>query len=205
MGDLFDFGRFGERARGARRNWHGADRAQAILRQARRDRPGAGSRWTLAILCGVALGLGVPIATGDRTDDPASLPRGAPAAAGVSDRLSARFGLCHSGGGIDCVVDGDTFWFQGERIRIADIDTPETHPSRCAAEADLGARATARLRGLLNAGAFSLESIDRDTDRYGRKLRVVTRNGDSLGETLVSEGLARRYQGGRRAGWCGDA
>lgn len=114
---------------------------------------------------------------------------------------SITFGLCHSGGGTNCVVDGDTFWMAGEKIRIADIDTPETHPPRCAEEARLGAAATVRLQVLLNAGPVTLESIDRDTDRYGRKLRVVTRGGQSLGGVLVDEGLARWYGGGRRS-WC---
>ncbi len=112
-----------------------------------------------------------------------------------------RFTLCHSGGGGNCVVDGDTFWLRGEKIRIADIDTPETHPPRCAAEAAKGAAATRRLQALLNAGPFDLAAIDRDTDRYGRKLRIVTRDGASIGGTLVDEGLARWYGGGRQA-WC---
>ena len=121
------------------------------------------------------------------------------ATTGVSAR---KFGKCHSGGGLNCVVDGDTFWIDGEKIRIADIDTPETHPARCAEEARLGNAATDRLQVLLNAGAFELQPINRDTDRYGRKLRIVVRNGQSLGGVLVSEGLARNYEGGRRDGWC---
>ncbi|WP_240700159.1 thermonuclease family protein [Sphingomonas gei] len=116
--------------------------------------------------------------------------------------LPARaFGLCHSGGGRDCVVDGDTFWIDGEKIRIADIDTPETHPPRCALEAELGAQATRRLRALLSAGPITLAMADRDTDRYGRKLRVVLRGGESLGGMLVAEGLARPWEGRRRP-WC---
>ena len=117
------------------------------------------------------------------------------------DALSARFDFCHSGGGRDCVVDGDTFWFAGEKYRVADIDTPETHPARCAEEAALGEAATGRLRDWLNAGSFSLESAGRDTDRYGRKLRIVTRGGTSVGSALVAEGLARPWEGARRP-WC---
>jgi micrococcal nuclease len=113
-----------------------------------------------------------------------------------------RFSLCHSGGGSNCVVDGDTFWSDGQKIRIADIDTPETHPARCAAEAELGSRATMRLQELLNAGPFTLTSVNRDSDKYGRKLRIVERGGSSVGEQLVSEGLARPYGGGYREGWC---
>ncbi len=100
------------------------------------------------------------------------------------------------------VVDGDTFWIGGDKIRIADIDTPETHPPRCAYEAELGAKATRRLAVLLDQGPFALEPIGgRDLDRYGRKLRIVTRNGRSLGDILVAEGLARTWTG-RREPWC---
>jgi endonuclease YncB( thermonuclease family) len=121
--------------------------------------------------------------------------------AGTGDAVRATFGLCHRGGGTNCVVDGDTIWIGGEKVRIADIDAPETHPPRCAEEARLGEAATVRLQALLNAGPVTLASIDRDTDRYGRKLRVVMRGGVSLGDALVREGLARPYGGGRRP-WC---
>lgn len=121
----------------------------------------------------------------------------------VTETQTGRFDLCENGGGQDCVVDGDTFWLKGHKLRIADIDTPETHPPRCAREAALGERATLRLRQLLNAGPFALSTIDRDTDRYGRRLRIVLRDGQSIGDTLVAEGLARPYAGGHRDGWCG--
>lgn len=101
-----------------------------------------------------------------------------------------------------CVVDGDTFWLEGDKIRIADIDTPEISEPKCDAEYQLGMKATYRLRDLLNDGAFEVRTIgDRDSDRYGRKLRVVVRNGQSLGDQLVSEGLARTWSG-RREPWC---
>lgn len=117
------------------------------------------------------------------------------------DRYTARFGLCDGGGGTDCVVDGDTFRFAGEKYRIADIDTPETHPARCAKEAALGDAATRRLRVWLNDGAFDLTMSGRGTDRFGRKLRIVTRGGASVGDVLIGEGLARRW-GGARWPWC---
>ena len=40
------------------------------------------------------------------------------------------FTHCHTGGGSNCVVDGDTIWMDGIKIRVADIDAPETHPPR---------------------------------------------------------------------------
>lgn len=111
------------------------------------------------------------------------------------------FSRCHVGGGYNCVVDGDTIWLRGEKIRIADIDTPETHDYGCQSEKDLGDRATVRLEELLEAGTITLQPIDRDEDQYGRKLRIVLVNGESVGSALVGEGLARWYEGGRRS-WC---
>ena len=98
------------------------------------------------------------------------------------------------------VIDGDTFHYGGEKIRIADIDTPEIR-GRCAYETALAARATARMEALLDEGPFELHAAGRDEDRYGRKLRIVTRGGRSLGDQLVAEGLARTWTG-RREPWC---
>ena len=101
-----------------------------------------------------------------------------------------------------CVVDGDTFWLDGEKYRIADIDTPEISQPRCEYEKQLGERATERLIELLNAGPIGLRTIgDRDKDQFGRKLRVVVRDGKSLGDQLVAEGLARTWTGSREP-WC---
>jgi endonuclease YncB( thermonuclease family) len=98
------------------------------------------------------------------------------------------------------VIDGDTFDYAGERIRIADIDTPEVR-GRCPEERAQAALATRRLRALLAAGPFELVRSGRDEDRYGRKLRVVVRDGRSVGDMLVAEGLARTWTG-RREPWC---
>jgi endonuclease YncB( thermonuclease family) len=105
---------------------------------------------------------------------------------------------------VTCVVDGDTFWLRGTKIRIADIDTPEVSQPRCPQERALGQRATERMRQLLNAGRFGLAvpADGRTRDRYGRELRIVTRGGQSLGAVLVREGLAARW-GGTRKAWCG--
>jgi endonuclease YncB( thermonuclease family) len=131
-------------------------------------------------------------------------PLASGAAAGVvgtADRHAARFAICGGGPRIDCVVDGDTFWFHGEKIRVADINTPEVSAPQCAREAALGAQATGRLQALLNAGPFTLERVERDRDRYGRLLRTVTRGGESLGLVLVREGLAEVWRGSRSS-WC---
>jgi micrococcal nuclease len=103
---------------------------------------------------------------------------------------------------VNCVVDGDTFWRNSIKIRVADIDAPEIGTPGCASEKSLGDRATRRLLELVNAGPFEMQSWSgRDEDKYGRKLRVLVRNGHSLGGILVSEGLARTWTG-KRQPWC---
>ncbi|MXO97724.1 thermonuclease family protein [Altererythrobacter xixiisoli] len=129
------------------------------------------------------------------------IPDSAPEMAPSADSEQASFVRCSRSPRIDCIVDGDTFWYQGDKIRIADINTPETGRPGCAAEAELGARATARLQELLNQGPFTLETSGRDRDRYDRLLRIVTRGGESIGAILVREGLAEEW-GGRRGNWC---
>ncbi len=115
--------------------------------------------------------------------------------------LAAAFALCEPGPRFTCVVDGDTFWIAGEKVRIADINAPETTHPACPSEAVRGAAATRRLITLLNEGPIVLQSGPRDRDRYGRLLRTVLRGGRSLGGQLVQEGLAERWQG-KRGNWC---
>jgi len=115
--------------------------------------------------------------------------------------LAATIALCGSAPRQTCVVDGDTFWLNGEKIRIADINTPETGQAACPAERARGEAAKRRLAALLNAGPFALEVRGRAQDRYGRALRVVMRGGRSLGGQLVAEGLAEPWRG-KRSDWC---
>lgn len=126
----------------------------------------------------------------------------ASAASPVVGRITGtNFTICVTDVRWNCVVDGDTFWRNRRKIRIADIDTPEVFSPKCASEYERGMQATHRLRELLNEGPFELESIDRDQDKHGRDLRIVVRNGRSIGDQLVGEGLARTWTG-RREPWC---
>ncbi|MBF2714072.1 thermonuclease family protein [Agrobacterium vitis] len=115
--------------------------------------------------------------------------------------VNEAFSICGSGQRITCVVDGDTFWFRGEKIRIADIDTPELSPPRCERERKRGLAAKQRLLDILNSGPLSFKTTARDEDRFGRKLRIVYRERRSVGDLLVAEGLARKWEGSRRS-WC---
>ena len=149
--------------------------------------------WAGAALLGTAYGAG--------WFDGISKPSEVQAATSDPTGEYESFRYCHIGGGYNCVVDGDTIWLKGEKIRVADIDAPETHDYHCASEKELGDRATRRLHDLLESGPITLQNTDRNKDRYGRKLRIVLVNGGSVGDTLVREGLARWYGHGRRP-WC---
>lgn len=122
--------------------------------------------------------------------------------------VNRTFLRCDRPHGHACVTDGDTFRLGERRIRIIGIDAPETHPPRCPEEARLGEAATVRLQQLLNDGPFEMVGRLGDMkDRYGRELRAVRRvkaDGSyaSIAEQMRESGLARRYLGGLRDGWC---
>lgn len=116
--------------------------------------------------------------------------------------VPGNFVPCGRGPRINCVVDGDTLWINGRKVRIADMDTPEIHNPRCAGEAARGQRAKQRLLELVNSGDVTVDGAEGDNDRYGRALRRVRHNGKSVGETMVGEGLAHDWDG-RRHPWCG--
>ena len=100
------------------------------------------------------------------------------------------------------VVDGDTVTLRGQSIRLVGFDTPETYRAQCASERSLGDAATDRLRDLL-ARASSAELIYLPRrDQYGRDLARLVVDGRDVADTMVSEGLARRYTGGQRRPWC---
>lgn len=112
-------------------------------------------------------------------------------------------GICGSGQRVSCVVDGDTFWWQGEKYRTFGYDTPEpVSKYRCggSAEGALASKATNRFLQLWNTTKITIRPIG-DKDRYGRILAVVMSDGTNVGDILISEGLARRYPDGREF-WC---
>ncbi len=105
---------------------------------------------------------------------------------------SAHFTLCGSGPRVTCVVDGDTIWLRGTKIRLERFDAPEKEKPQCTQEAIMSADATRRLMDLLNGGEFEVTRRgNQDADRYGRKLRTIEVGGQSVGDILIAEGLAR--------------
>jgi endonuclease YncB( thermonuclease family) len=106
------------------------------------------------------------------------------------------------------IVDGDTVRYRGDRLRLLDIDAPETSEPRCPAERQAGYAATTALRTLIAGQRVDIR-YSGSIDRYGRPLvRLATADGD-VGAALVARGLALPYAGGRvaydqrKAHWCG--
>ena len=104
---------------------------------------------------------------------------------------------------VTCVVDGDTIWSKGEKIRLMGFDTPErANNAKCKRERLLADKATLRLQELLNSGYVTFER--KGKDRYRRTLAIVRVGGQNVGKTLIREGLAYAYKGGKRDRfrWC---
>jgi len=123
------------------------------------------------------------------------------------EQVNEHFTRCGLGRGHACVIDGDTFKLGTRKIRIIGIDTAEVD-ARCPEEAVLAEKATVELQRLLNQGRFRMTGrIGGQKDQYGRDLRALTRirpdgTEQSIAEDMRASGLARRYLGGFRSGWC---
>ncbi|WIV52054.1 thermonuclease family protein [Marivivens sp. LCG002] len=111
---------------------------------------------------------------------------------------------CGNGQRITCVVDGDTFWLDGTKYRIAGYDTPEPQTGICGGqfERDLAARASNRFIDLWNTTEITIHPKGIKGAR-GRDLVDVFSNGINIGNILVSEGLAREWPDGCEF-WCND-
>ena len=105
---------------------------------------------------------------------------------------------------LDRVIDGDTvdayidLGFDitiHKRIRLAGIDTPESR-SRDLEEKERGLAAKASLIELLKDGEFTLES--KEVGKYGRVLGILIIDEININKTLVEEGYAVEYWGGKK-------
>ena len=99
------------------------------------------------------------------------------------------------------VIDGDTIKWKTTHVRLMGFDTPELS-GRCNLERRLAKDAQDRLHALLE-GATDIELVNRaEQDRYGRVLAWLLIDGRDVGRVLISENLARPYDGGQRMAWC---
>lgn len=185
--------------------------ADDILIFKQRRGPGRAGRWrrwlgrrvliAAAVIAGGAAAHQLGAERGAGLADLWAALRGAAVEASAVDPAAPlrRMPICLGALRVNCVVDGDTAWIDGEKIRIGSIDAPESE-GRCAHERELARRAKQRLSQLLSAEPFSVARSGKD--RYGRTLATIRlRTGEEVGSVLVREGLARVWAG-HRMPWC---
>ena len=92
--------------------------------------------------------------------------------------------------GVPSVTDGDTLRIGSQRIRLHDIDAPESK-QRCRAGGKTwacGAAATRALRERIVGRP--VECAERDRDRYGRIVAVCRVAGEDVNAWMVAQGWA---------------
>jgi len=105
---------------------------------------------------------------------------------------------------LDRVVDGDTVdalvdlgfdTWKKVRIRMQGMNAPESR-TRDLEEKAKGIAAKIRLEELLDSGKFVLQSMG--VGKYGRCLGILYVDDVNINKTLITEGHATEYYGGKR-------
>ena len=105
---------------------------------------------------------------------------------------------------LDRVVDGDTVdalvdlgfnTWKKVRIRMHGMNAPESR-TRDLEEKARGIAAKSRLEEHLESGQFILESMG--VGKFGRCLGIIYVNDININKTLITEGHATEYHGGKR-------
>ncbi|TCQ99019.1 thermonuclease family protein [Neorhizobium sp. JUb45] len=102
------------------------------------------------------------------------------------------------------VTDGDTIRMaDGTPVRLVGFNTPEKFEPMCAREAELGNRASDRLRQLVVSGtstvtkvacACALGTEGTSKCNFGRSCGILRVDGKDVAQTLIAEGLAVSFQ-----------
>jgi endonuclease YncB( thermonuclease family) len=163
-----------------------------------------------AVAFALGLGIGATVGPVTATHRDAALAASAPLT--VATRLDASSGLPRLALPAEVlrVLDGDTFearvhlWPGLEvttRVRLRGIDAPELK-ARCSDERAKAEAARDALRTILDQGEVAIAHVT--LDKYGGRVvaEASTQNTPDVSSALLDAGLARRYFGGRREGWC---
>jgi endonuclease YncB( thermonuclease family) len=104
---------------------------------------------------------------------------------------------------VTCLVDGDTIWIEGHKLRMAGYDTPEPATNICGGEEEvaLANKATARALELLNSNRWTVEYSGNLDNTGTRELVSILIDGRDLGDILIEEHLARKWPDGDEF-WC---
>ena len=101
------------------------------------------------------------------------------------------------------VVDGDTVDRGVLRYRLVGFDAPEIWQAQCPEERAKGQLVARRPTELVEKGAATIIPVQWKPDRYRRVMARLEVDGLDVGNILISEGLARPYDGRtRRISWC---
>jgi endonuclease YncB( thermonuclease family) len=109
------------------------------------------------------------------------------------------------------VLDGDTFEARVHvwpgldvttKVRLRGIDAPELK-AKCSEERAKAEAARNALAAILAQGEVGIGQVG--LDKFGGRVDAVasTKTTPDVSAALLQAGLARSYDGGRRAGWCG--
>ena len=117
------------------------------------------------------------------------------------------------------VIDGDTFKFKSNwlpkplsdthTVRLYGIDTPESDITKASGgqqEVLMGVKAKEFVKQYLDEqlsknGSTAVLKITGQVDKYGRLLCDLSVNKKSLCNTLLTNGLAKPYLGGKKESW----
>ncbi len=108
------------------------------------------------------------------------------------------------------VLDGDTFDVRAQiwigqyietRVRLNGLDTPELR-GKCASEKQKAQSAKAALESLILNKPVYLDNIH--GGKYAGRViaNAKTGQGQDLSQHMITNGYARKYDGGARSGWC---
>lgn len=104
------------------------------------------------------------------------------------------------------VIDGDTIDVSIDlgfnvlhtiRVRLYGINTPETR-TKNKEEKLRGQKAKERLKELIEGKIVTIKTQKDDTEKFGRYLGIVFLDNNNINQTLISEGHATEYFGGKR-------
>jgi len=96
------------------------------------------------------------------------------------------------------IVDGDTIqvYHQHPNVRLVGLNAPETRNAACQAEAELGTKATQRLREIVKSGNLDFSYVrcscpnTAQSCNWGRDCGTLKSNSRDVAAILIEEGLA---------------
>ena len=92
------------------------------------------------------------------------------------------------------IIDGDTIFLNGEKIRFSGIDTPELKQTCLKDDQEVPCGMTAKMLLVKKIGNATIECISEGKDTYKRTLAECFVNGESLSKFLVRSGYAFAYR-----------